>query len=39
MGLQERRKIAELQHTTLPERSREIEEICGKAVLYQVGPR
>ena len=36
MGLQERRKIAELQDTTLPERSREIEEICGKAVPYEV---
>lgn len=36
MGLQERRMIAELQATTLPERSREIEEICGKAVPYEV---
>lgn len=36
MGLQERRMIAELQTTTLPERSREIEEICGKAVPYEV---
>lgn len=36
MGLQERRMIADLQTTTLPERSREIEEICGKAVPYEV---
>ena len=36
MGLQERRKIAELQNTTLPERSREIEAICGEAVPYEV---
>lgn len=36
MGLAERRKIQELQTTTLPERSREIEAICGKAVPYEV---
>jgi hypothetical protein len=36
MGLQERRMIADLQNTTLPERSREIEEICGKSVPYEV---
>lgn len=36
MGLAERRKIQELQTTTLPERSREIEEICGKPVPYEV---
>ena len=36
MGLQERRQIAELQNTTLPERSGEIEAICGKAVPYEV---
>lgn len=29
MGLNERRKIRELQDTTFPERVREIEEICG----------
>ena len=36
MGLNERRKIKELQETTLPERVKEIEEICGKAVSYEV---
>lgn len=36
MGLNERRKIKELQETTLPERVREIQEICGKAVPYEV---
>ena len=36
MGLNERRKIKELQETTLPEREREIEEICGKRVPYRV---
>lgn len=36
MGLQERRLIAELQTHTLPGRSREIEEICGAAVPYEV---
>lgn len=36
MGLAERRKILELQTVTLPERSREIEEICGKSVPYEV---
>lgn len=36
MGLAERRKIQELQSSTLPERSREIEEICGKPVPYEV---
>ena len=36
MGLQERRKIQELQQTTLPERSREIAEICGQAIPYEV---
>lgn len=36
MGLAERRKMQELQTTTLPERSREIEAICGKAVPYEV---
>ena len=32
MGLNERRKIKELQETTFPAREKEIEEICGKAV-------
>ena len=36
MGLQERRLMAELQNTTLPGRSREIEEICGAPVPYEV---
>ena len=36
MGLMERRKIKELQETTLPERVREIEEICGKPIPYEV---
>jgi len=36
MGLAERRKIKELQETTLPARVREIEEICGKAIPYEV---
>lgn len=36
MGLNERRKIKELQDTTLPGRVKEIEEICGKAIPYEV---
>ena len=36
MGLPERRKVKELQEVTLPERSREIAEICGQAVPYEV---
>jgi hypothetical protein len=36
MGLNERRKIKELQDTTLPERIKEIEEICGKPVPYEI---
>src|SRR5215510_1151547 len=36
MGLNERRKIKELQETTLPERQKEIEEICGQAIPYEV---
>lgn len=36
MGLNERRKIKELQDTTLPDRVKEIEEICGKAIPYEV---
>jgi len=36
MGLQERRKVQELKDMTLPERSREIAEICGKAIAYEV---
>ena len=36
MGLVERRKIKELQDTTFPERVKEIEEICGKSIPYEV---
>ena len=36
MGLNERRKIQELQDTTLPERVAEIEEICGAPIPYEV---
>ena len=36
MGLNERRKIKELQDVTFPERVKEIEEICGKAIQYEV---
>ena len=36
MGLNERRKMKELQDVTLPERVREIEEICGKPIPYEV---
>ncbi|MCE1227169.1 MAG: hypothetical protein LWW87_11885 [Geobacteraceae bacterium] len=36
MGLNERRKIKELQEETLPGRVQEIEEICGKAISYEV---
>ena len=36
MGLNERRKIEELKTTTFPGRVKEIEEICGKPVGYDV---
>ena len=36
MGLNERRKIKELQDTTFPGRMKEIEEICGKPIQYEV---
>ena len=36
MGLNERRRIKELQEQTLPEREREIEEICGAKIPYEV---
>ena len=36
MGLTERRKIKELQDQTLPGRVKEIEEICGKPIPYEV---
>jgi hypothetical protein len=36
MGLNERRKVEELKTTTLPARSKEIAEICGKSVPYEI---
>jgi hypothetical protein len=36
MGLNERRKIKDLPDTTFPGRVKEIEEICGKAIPYDV---
>lgn len=36
MGLETRRKIKELEEQALPGRVAEIEEICGKAVPYDV---
>src|SRR5438094_677862 len=36
MGLNERRKVQELKDTVLPGRSKEIEEICGKSVPYEI---
>lgn len=36
MGLNERRKIRELQDVTFPERVKEIEEICGAPIPYEV---
>lgn len=36
MGLEERRRIKDLQDVTFPERVQEIEEICGKAIPYEV---
>jgi hypothetical protein len=36
MGLNERRKMKELQETVLPGRVKEIEEICGRAIPYEV---
>lgn len=36
MGLNEKRKILELQEVTLPERQKEIAEICGEEIPYQV---
>ena len=36
MGLAEKRKIKELQDSVLPGRVKEIEEICGKAIPYDV---
>ena len=36
MGLNERRKIKELQDVGFPGRVKEIEEICGKPIPYEV---
>ncbi len=36
MGLNEKRKIKELQDSTFPGRVKEIEEICGQAIPYEV---
>ena len=36
MGLNERRKVKELQETVLPGRVKEIEEICGKPIPCEV---
>lgn len=36
MGLNERRKIKELQETSFPARELEIAEICGVAIPYEV---
>jgi hypothetical protein len=36
MGMNERRKIKELQDTTFPARVEDIKEICGAAIPYEV---
>lgn len=36
MGLNERRKIKDLQEVTLPERVQEIKEICGQPIQYEI---
>src|SRR3954470_11666076 len=36
MGLNERRKIEELKTVILPGRVKEIEEICGKSIPYEI---
>ena len=36
MGLQEKRKIKELQDTTFPERTAELAEISGGTITYEV---
>ena len=36
MGLNERRKMKELQDVTFPDRVKEIEEICGAGIPYEV---
>jgi hypothetical protein len=36
MGLSERRKIKELRERSFPERTRELEEIAGSPIVYEV---
>src|SRR5262245_29219227 len=36
MGLDERRRIKELQEVTLPGRVQEVQEICGSPIPYEV---
>ncbi|MBC8065758.1 MAG: hypothetical protein H7Y17_13080 [Chlorobia bacterium] len=36
MGLEERRKIKEYQDTTIPERTKELEEIVGGLIPYDI---
>jgi hypothetical protein len=36
MGLNERRKVEELKTVTFPGREKEIEEICAKAIPYEI---
>ena len=36
MGLNERRKVEELKRDTFPARVLELEEICGKAIPYEI---
>jgi hypothetical protein len=36
MGLDERRRVKELQDVTLPGRVKDIEEICGAPISYEV---
>lgn len=36
MGLDERRRVKQLQEVTLPERVKEIAEICGVPIPYEV---
>ena len=36
MGLNERRKIKEMQDVIIPDRVKEIEEICGAPIPYQI---
>jgi hypothetical protein len=36
MGLNEARKMKELRETIIPSRVKEIEEICGAAIPYDI---